>query len=245
MQNLLNINWQALLFSNAGKLLAIIIVILILSLCIDFFMSRSMFGRGYRFFVAPGIIVHELSHALMCLLTGAKIRSVSLFEKNGGSVEHTKSKIPIIGSILISMAPIFIGSFVIFFLSKIAGMDRLSVSFSEGFTSNFGQIVDNIKQIILSLDFHNTKTWILLYLVLSVAITMAPSKQDFRNIFSAIIIILIILILINKYTQYSFNVAWLITPEVLAFVATVILLLILSLGLSIILFAISKLFKIS
>jgi len=246
MQELLSkINWNQIITSSSGKIVLTLVTIIILSLLIDFFMARSVFGRSYRYFVAPGIIVHELSHALMCLLTGAKIHNISLFDKEGGSVEHVKSKIPVIGPILISMAPIFIGGAAIFVLARAGGIRGVTADFSLVKNFDVGGMLQLIKQSFGALDFHQAKNWILLYLVLSIAVTMAPSKRDFLNIVSAVIIFVAILFAVYKYTSINLNLNWLITGEVLTFITTIIFLLILSLVLSIIVFAISKLFKLS
>ncbi len=45
-------------------------------------------GKIYRIFVTPGILVHELSHALACLLMGAKVTDMTIFDKEGGHVTH-------------------------------------------------------------------------------------------------------------------------------------------------------------
>ncbi len=52
-----------------------------------------------------GAAVHETSHAILCILTGAKITEFKIFSKQP-RVSHTKSKIPLIGQLLISLAPI-------------------------------------------------------------------------------------------------------------------------------------------
>ena len=105
------------------KFLTLIVAIIFLSFFIDFLLSNSFFGGGYRVFVGPGIVLHELSHALLCFFTGAKINSISFFDKTGGSVQHKPSKIPILGPILISVAPFIFGAAVIFFLSRKIGID--------------------------------------------------------------------------------------------------------------------------
>lgn len=84
------------------------------SLFVERLWCRAL-GRGFRIFVAPGVIVHEYSHVLACLLMGARIEKIALFEKTGGYVRHSIPKIPkwppvvgpSIGMVVISFAPIF------------------------------------------------------------------------------------------------------------------------------------------
>jgi hypothetical protein len=226
--------------SMPAKFALMLAFILLASFLIDFFLSRSIFGRGYRIFVAPGIIVHEFSHALMCLLTGAKISKISLFEKEGGKVEHSSPKIPILGQIVISLAPVVFGSGAIYLLSRrlgINGVDITSIDLTkEGvirfFTSTFSK-----------LNFNDMWTWLIVYLVLSIAVTLTPSLQDLRNIAISILSIGIIIFLIYKFTSYRLNMSLLIPDQIIILLSTVSLLLILGLLLSIILYIISRLFK--
>jgi hypothetical protein len=56
------------------------------------------FGKFFfRIFIAPGIIVHEYSHALACLLTGTKIVEIKLFKTEGGHVRHEKPPKTLLG----------------------------------------------------------------------------------------------------------------------------------------------------
>ena len=110
-----------------NELLLIVLAILVLAFIIDLLLSNSIFGRNYRVFVAPGVIIHEFSHAILCLLMGAKITKIALFDKQGGSVEHTKPVVPIIGQVLISLAPFFFGAAAIYFLSLWIGLKQVDL----------------------------------------------------------------------------------------------------------------------
>src|SRR5271157_5873864 len=56
---------------------------------------------------APGVIVHECTHIVGCLIMGARIHNVVLFSETGGSVSYSKPVIPYFGDVVISMAPLF------------------------------------------------------------------------------------------------------------------------------------------
>ena len=118
-------NWLIDMFSeiNNQKLLvflSIIIIIIILSYAINSILLSSV-GGIYRIFIAPGVILHELSHAFACLVTGAKVTSINVFKKDGGEVRHTKPIIPIIGQIFISLAPFIIGFLAIYLIARAVG----------------------------------------------------------------------------------------------------------------------------
>lgn len=217
----------------------LILLILIVSFLINLLLSQSILSSGYRIFVAPGVILHELSHAFLCLLTGAKITKMSFFEKNGGHVEHQPSKLPLIGQVLISLAPLFAGTIAIYFLSRKIGISDLHFSDLSWSKDSF---VLFVKELFSGFNVHIAKNWIIIYLVLSIAVTMTPSVQDMRNTFFSIVIIGAILYLVIKYTKYSL-LSVLIPSQVFALMLTVLILLIFGLLFSIVLYIVSKFIK--
>ena len=72
---------------------------------------------NYVFF--PGVMIHELSHAFMALITGAKITEVALFKKQDESLGHVNFRnrgnfvVRSLQDIFISSAPMFGGAGVI------------------------------------------------------------------------------------------------------------------------------------
>lgn len=61
----------------------------------------------YLVFAAPGIVIQECAHILGCILSGAKITEIVLISKSGERVSYTGSKIPVLGNVIISTAPLF------------------------------------------------------------------------------------------------------------------------------------------
>ena len=79
-----------------------------ISLALDVLWARVIPLRSFYYFIrAPGVIVHECSHIFGCLITGAKVKKVVFFSEKGGSVTYTASKIPYLGDVVISTAPLF------------------------------------------------------------------------------------------------------------------------------------------
>ena len=227
-------------YSNGStKLIVLILIIIILSFVINYLLSQSILGFSYRIFVAPGIIVHELSHATLCLLTGAKMTKMSFFDKNGGVVEHHPSKIPILGGILISVAPFVFGAALIYILSRkigVSGVNLTSIEFTrQGLFHYF-------KSSFSGLEYHNPMTLILLYLILSIAVTMTPSAQDLRNIFFSILFLAVVAIIIYRFTTIRLGLVT-IPYGIFTLFSTVVFLLIFSLVLSIVVYGISKIIK--
>lgn len=179
-------------------------LVIFLSNLITRLMTSATSGFLFRLTIFPGVLVHELSHYLMCKLTGARVVAVKLFEKQqvghqtvyGGYVTHGPSKLPLVGDPLISFAPVFGCLGVMALLTwaagdplefhnnpaekrelEIAPMSNLTaiirgVTYAVGHLP--GQVVKHAKEWTF---------WAYLYLIVSLAVALAPSKQDFANSF--------------------------------------------------------------
>jgi hypothetical protein len=231
----LKVPFSAEIFIHYRLTLLLFLAVVILSYIIDFYLSQSFFGQKYRYFLAPGVIVHELSHGFACFFTGAKVTQMSMFEKDGGHVKHTKSKLPILGSVLISLAPLIVGIVLIYFISRYLSTTDLNL-FKYGYSAK-AIVAANIS-LIKSLSGFSIKNWILLYLTISVAVTMIPSSQDILNSFIPLIILIFAFLILSKYTHIFLPMGSL---NLLLF--TVINLLILAAILSIIIFALTNIFR--
>jgi hypothetical protein len=174
-------------------------ILIIFSFFVDYLLAR-IFSRGaHRFFVFLGVIVHEYSHALGCLITGTKIKEIKLFEESGGHVTHAKRN-PFITAI-IAMMPLFgCSAFLLFlaFLFEYAGVTFHStdISLASGnFINSFGNIIVaaglTFYENIIKLDVSTIFFIIFLYFVGSVAATIAPSGTDLKNAFIGLVIIAI------------------------------------------------------
>lgn len=216
----------------------IIIAILILSFVINMLLQNSV-GSFYRIFVAPGVIAHELSHAFACYITGAKVSDISMFKKEGGEVKHGASSIPVLGSILISTAPFVVGAILIYLLSKLIGFRPINLVNFDFMPNNIAFL---IKASFSGLNFAAIKTWIGLYLVLSIAMTMIPSLQDMKNMFLSLIFIFIMVFIIYRYTNFRPDMSFLLRPELFVVLTSVLFLLIIALILSMIIYVVKTAF---
>lgn len=167
--------------------------ILLTKFCHKIFRSQFF----YRLFVAPGIIIHELSHIIACLLSGAKIKKFSFFSKKGGYVKHLPSKIPILGQFFISFMPILGGIGAILFL---AWLFQYNLFFQE--IRNLG-FWNNIKDLFFSTLYflkYNWQTWqfwLFTYLIISISICLMPSSQDIKNGIKGLLMVIFLIIIIS------------------------------------------------
>jgi hypothetical protein len=183
---------------TSGFLLVILlgITVMAISFLLDRVWAAAMPVRWiYLVIRAPGVILHECAHILGCLLTGAQIRHVVLFSRDGGSVTYTRPLLPYLGDVIISTAPVFVLPLVLSFLTWIFGM-YLGCSFPT-----FPSTIVSADTLILLGEgiigtFRNNlltqfNGWFLLYLylTLSLVLSAAPSGQDMKNAAAGILLI--------------------------------------------------------
>jgi len=173
-----------------------------------------------RYALAPGIVVHELSHLAGCLLTGAPVSRVVLFGPSGGCVEHGEPTMPLLGRPVISLAPVagctlaLWGVWTVFAgrlgleplrlpgleLSAQGGL-RLWLVLKTLFADAF--------QRVFSRRFLSAEGILFLYLVLTFSICMAPSRTDLRHAFVGLVVVGAVSVIV----QHSGLSAWVIGKE--------------------------------
>lgn len=188
---LLSYLWNAILHALqlfcVGLLPCIIYAFLmqILSNAIRLRLASLLGIRGYVYLTAPGVVVHELSHAVFCLIFFHRIREMKLFspKEDGtlGYVNHTynpKNPYHRIGNFFIGTGPVWGGILVIWLISG-----WLLPS------ENWGDL--------LSLNaWCRWQTWLWLYLFLTVSSHITLSAPDLQGATDgAVFIVLLTLVL--------------------------------------------------
>lgn len=162
--------------ANPGVRLFLLLTLTMgLSYAANYWLARIFAGKLYRYLIAPGVVVHEYSHAVACLLVGARIKEVRLFEASGGRVVHEEPKLAF-GLGLISIAPIFGAAGVAY------GLAALLV---PGFVG-FGD-----------LEVASWQFLVFAYIGGSVVAAMAPSKQDLKVGFGSFLVICLVIGLLS------------------------------------------------
>ncbi len=148
-------------------------------------LALLIFGRPgpassiYLYMLAPGVVIHELSHWLFAKLLFVRTGDVALFrpgDKRGskitlGYVEVYNSD-PIRQS-LIGLAPLPVGIIVLLLLAALLGINHDTISIS-----NWQNLTNLPAQLVVSL--HNPLNILWLYMVFAVSNGMLPSSADRR-----------------------------------------------------------------
>jgi len=94
-----------------------------------------------RALAVGGIVIHELTHVLMCLITNTRIDSVNLFQRNKSQDEKSKlnhrgrvvlgdfSQLSFLQAALIGLAPVYISFWLFFFLWDQIKSTNIDVTF--------------------------------------------------------------------------------------------------------------------
>lgn len=178
----------------------------LISLCNRFFYDAcgdTAFGivrlTGY-----VGTPIHELSHALMCVLFGHTVKKIRMFgdakrSKTLGYVEHTYYRRNLyhqIGNFFIGVSPVLAGGAVILLLVRILtpdlyfGMRAETVEIGAVFASRFDgdallsllSGIGSVLGVLFSLEsLTDWRWWICMVLSFSIAIHMEVSRSDIRS----------------------------------------------------------------
>lgn len=179
---------------------------LIIALCRKAF-YKIWGDKATKVLLATGIVgtpIHELSHALMCVIFGHKITEIKLYQpdsKDGtlGYVNHTynpKNLYHQIGNFFIGMAPILCGSGVLILLmflmvndvftdvmAEIQFVELLSTNFFEASTYEgyFQLFWDIVTDIFDFTNVGNVLWWLFMILALMISSHMELSTSDIKS----------------------------------------------------------------
>ena len=186
-------------------------IIVIAGLILGFLRNTSMgnyqksFGRKAIYITGiVGVPLHELSHLVIGLLFGHKIKEVKFFQVNDenrtlGYVNHSYNPRNIyhqIGNFFIGVAPIICGSLIIILLLKIFIPSSLETT--NNLLSTNG-IFLFLKSIFSLSNFKRPEFYLFLYLVFSICSHISLSTADIKGAFTGVIFIFIVLFIFNVF----------------------------------------------
>lgn len=171
-------------FAIATKLL----IIIFMSFGVDKLWTRHINSRVLSFFLFPGSVAHVLSHAILCLITGATIRNLNIFRFPDNEIQFEKPKISVAGNFLISIAPIFGCGMAILFLAAFLGSSAGSIkgvpSENIGIYHSMLNLGNHVQSTLLAFwyDIGSYKAQSLIFILTSVifTISMSPKREEFK-----------------------------------------------------------------
>ena len=125
-----------------------------------------------------GAFVHETSHALACLLTGARITEYNIFSRQPRVVYSPNPRLPLIGRLLISLAPLIGGLLFLFLINHY----WLSGYFNLPQVSDWRDIPLIPLGLLSQINLLGWQSWVMILLFLNVGAMIGPSVKDLKNI---------------------------------------------------------------
>ncbi|KKL03805.1 hypothetical protein LCGC14_2622440 [marine sediment metagenome] len=176
------------------------VLIVFSSFGIEKLWSKYLKLRILKFFLFPGAVVHELSHALLCLATGTTIKDLNILKLEDGGIKYDKPKVPILFDFFIATAPIFGCAFVLILISIILGNPiRVNESLPYEVTFSIKAIFDYAKNFLdiiwLTINafwgrgFHTISSIIFVIASIILTVSMAPHRADIKYIVLGFIIL--------------------------------------------------------
>lgn len=180
--------------------------------------QRSFGWNAIKVTAIVGVPIHELSHALFCIIFRHKITKVILLQRrdeNGtlGYVNHSYNRTSIyqqIGNFFIGIAPIFGGIsaiiFLMYYLLPNSYNEFIAISLSNLQIKNIDlnsikgvleSYFDLLKIIFNINNFVNPKFLLFLFLSVCISAHISLSVSDIKGAFKGLIIIFLTLFVVN------------------------------------------------
>lgn len=188
-------------------------------------------GRGWYLglFGWLGTSVHELGHAVFCLIFRHKITKMKLFDPDPrtgtlGYVEHAYNSANIYqlaGNFFIGIGPILLGTAVIYLISYfLLGLNPLQNAASLQIAdiridswNTVGHLLQNIGTSSLSFlgsifSWHHFTTWqlyLFIYLVFAIGSSITLSPPDIKGTLIGLSVIMVMIFIFNLVTVWAGN----------------------------------------
>jgi hypothetical protein len=185
-------------------------------------------GKGWYLvlFGWLGTIVHELGHAVFCLIFGHKITAMKLFDPEPetgtlGYVEHSYNPANLyqsVGNFFIGISPILLGVAIIYLLSYfLLNINPFGLSNNFSPQSNiytwdaFMKIMQTVWSSSVHLlqdvfSWHNLSTWQLYaftYLTFAIGSSIRLSPPDIKGALKGFVVILVLIFIFNLATVWA------------------------------------------
>jgi len=177
------------------------IVIVFTSFGIEKLWSKYLNVKIVKSFLFPGTVIHELSHTLLCLVTGTTIKELNIFKlENSGGMQHDRPRVPYLFDFFIAISPVFGCASVLILTSIILGNPiQVSESLPNEMTFSMKLVFDYAKSFLdmiwLTLNafwkigFHSISSILFIIASIIFTVSMAPHKRDIKYIVLGFIIL--------------------------------------------------------
>jgi len=235
-ETILSYLWQAFSATLIQILLLFgpgIILTIVLNFETGFMQRRAVNAMGQGLYLGLfgwlGTTLHELGHAIFCIIFGHKITDMKLFHPDPetgtlGYVKHSYNRTNIyqlVGNFFIGIGPILLGTAVIYLASYwLLGLNFLNLG--SNFTgaasqmnswNGFGELFQNLWNSAVNMfaaifSWQHVSSWqlyIFIYLVFAIGSSITLSPPDIKAALGGFAVIVILVFIINLATFWAGN----------------------------------------
>lgn len=174
--------------------------------------QKSLGRKGVFITSLLGTPIHEIGHAIMCLIFRHKITKVKLLQfksEDGtlGYVKHSWNKNSIyqsIGNFFIALGPIYSGIITVSIATLFINSDVIELIKGIEYSTTDIKVyelcknsIDIVRTIIGSLDFKSIKTYMYIYICTSVSSHVSLSDADLKGMNKGLYTIIVLLLIFN------------------------------------------------
>ena len=172
-----------------------------------------------------GTPIHELSHALFCIIFNHQINDIKLFTTKSDTIGYvlhsydSRSWYQQIGNFFIGVGPIIIGALIVYFLflllapelkenifsvnidydKSVGILNMIYSGISNIFISILNIFSNIVKNIFASQSYKNIGFWIFIYLSISIASHMELSPADISHAWKGMLVIFAVSLIFNTF----------------------------------------------
>ncbi len=202
-----------------GPMLCLAIVLQTISSYVRAATARLVGLNVYVYLTAPGIVIHELGHALFCVIFRHRIVEMKLFQPEDGSLGYVKhafnprSFYQNVGNFFIGTGPIWLGSGALYLLARLL-LGR--AIFSSGNTAiptiqSWGDfrfvlieltsmVLQSVSVMVRSAHPANWQFWLFAYAAFCIGSHITLSRPDLRGAWGGFVVLVAAVVLFNALT---------------------------------------------
>lgn len=176
-------------YPKAHMSLGIVLILIVIFGYISNWLNwRFLNYKITRLLYYVGAFVHESSHAILCLATGAKVYEYKVLSSEP-HVTHGRPRLPFIGNLLISSAPVFGGLLFLFLVDRYL----LGGAFTPAaFNGQWSGLLSEPLKLLAQMRPLEWQSWVMVLLLINAGAMIGPSPQDIKNVWPLLIILLFV-----------------------------------------------------
>jgi len=195
----------------------------------------------------PGTFVAQVGRVLGLLATGGTVDNTALVKDDGSGEPQTatdpKTRIPIVGPIVVAMLPLLACGAAIYMVATWLGRETVlrlgPTTVAERLPGSLGAVfqllrdgltqAENLGGVLVQSDFGSWQTWLFLYLAICFTVRMAPLEGNLRGALGATVLLGLLAALVGSLVPAGREAVVSSWPILSFSVATLLLLLLISL----------------